>query len=226
MISREIDNLLASVEDWIVARAVHFARRWPTVSADDFAQEGRIRAWRCAKNFDASRGVPFLAYAKVSIDFSMRSCAEKFARPVRVPVHRFHTTPHQYESLDCLTAVLEDGGMELAAERLDGILAVDGDAPFGETQDADNLVALTEALDKLTQKERDVLRWRFGRGERLWQIGERLGVCRERVRQIEAHALRKLRRRVFFTLKMNGYGKVRQRELPKLLLNDPYVRMK
>jgi RNA polymerase primary sigma factor len=59
---------------------------------------------------------------------------------------------------------------------------------------------LRELLDDLPPKEREILFDRFGLGGEapvtLESIGQRLGVTRERVRQIEASALQKLRRRL------------------------------
>jgi RNA polymerase primary sigma factor len=56
---------------------------------------------------------------------------------------------------------------------------------------------LVEVLDTLTEREQKVLRLRFGlddgRARTLEEVGKRFDVTRERIRQIEAKALRKLR---------------------------------
>ena len=56
---------------------------------------------------------------------------------------------------------------------------------------------LEEALDSLNARERQVVRWRFGmddgRTKTLQEIGEMLGVSRERIRQIESSAFKKLK---------------------------------
>lgn len=56
---------------------------------------------------------------------------------------------------------------------------------------------LEEVLDTLTERERRVLRLRFGlddgKARTLEEVGKEFGVTRERIRQIEAKALRKLR---------------------------------
>jgi RNA polymerase primary sigma factor len=54
-----------------------------------------------------------------------------------------------------------------------------------------------DLLDTLTSRERRVLQLRFGLSDgherTLEEVGKRFGVTRERIRQIEAKALRKLR---------------------------------
>ncbi|MBN1333251.1 MAG: RNA polymerase sigma factor RpoD [Synergistales bacterium] len=113
--------------------------------------------------------------------------------------------------------------MEIGAEKVEDIrkvsqLPVSLETPVGEEDDAElgdfiedrevptpdeaaleNLLKehLLEALEGLSEKERSVLKYRFGLGEEiphtLEEVGNIFGVTRERIRQIESKALRKLR---------------------------------
>jgi RNA polymerase primary sigma factor len=86
----------------------------------------------------------------------------------------------------------------------------EGDAQLGDFVEDTQSIAPSEAasltmlrtevenvLDSLTPRERRVLQLRFGlvdaREQTLEEVGKRFGVTRERIRQIEAKALRKLR---------------------------------
>mgnify|MGYP002511926224 FL=1 len=113
--------------------------------------------------------------------------------------------------------------MNLTEERVREILKVAQEpvsleSPVGEEEDShlgdfiqdDNIMApaeaatlmllkeqLEEAMSALTEREKEVLKMRFGLNEAqpltLEQVGKYFNVTRERIRQIEAKALRKLK---------------------------------
>jgi len=80
-----------------------------------------------------------------------------------------------------------------------GDLIEDRGSPAPADQAARRLLKeqITEVLDSLNGRERRALRLRFGlddgRQRTLEEVGSEFGVTRERIRQIEAKALRKLR---------------------------------
>ena len=57
--------------------------------------------------------------------------------------------------------------------------------------------AVTEVLGELSEREQEIVRLRFGldggRAKTLEEVGQEFGVTRERIRQIEAKTLAKLR---------------------------------
>jgi RNA polymerase primary sigma factor len=67
---------------------------------------------------------------------------------------------------------------------------------------------ISEALDKLTERERKIIVLRFGLNDgkfrTLEEVGREFGITRERIRQIEAKALRKLRHPTY-SRKLRGY---------------------
>ncbi len=98
-----------------------------------------------------------------------------------------------------------------AVTSLDRPLATEGDATFGELMPAEGATpeeqvtvslqrdAVRRALAELPDREREIVKLRYGlNGERdpasLEEIGRRMGITRERVRQIETAALERLAR--------------------------------
>ncbi len=94
-------------------------------------------------------------------------------------------------SLD--TPVGEDGDATLG----DLIAAHNGIDPHAAAEAAALRKTVHEALASLTPREQRILRMRFGIGgttdHTLEEVGKEFGVTRERIRQIEAKALEKLR---------------------------------
>jgi len=89
-------------------------------------------------------------------------------------------------------------GVDSDVSRAETVTDEAAQAAMQSVADADDLPGtVSAALAELPEREREVLRWRFGlatAGTRsLAEIGQRLGVTRERARQIEDQALRRLR---------------------------------
>ena len=124
-------------------------------------------------------------------------------------------TPSEQELADEMQMDVEQVRLLLASNQntlsLNEPVDEDGEAEFGDLleqyviPDTDEQLlqesfeeTLREALATLSEKEREILTLRFGLGDdtprTLREIGEALGISRERVRQIENQALTKLRR--------------------------------
>lgn len=81
----------------------------------------------------------------------------------------------------------------------DSLSASEGSAPDHDMADRDRKRTLSALLAELNEREQDVLSRRFGLNlpepETLQVVSEKLGISRERVRQIEKGALKKLQER-------------------------------
>ena len=119
---------------------------------------------------------------------------EEIAKELNLPVEKIieaNRTAADTLSLDTPVGDEEDTsiGSFVEDERTPG--------PADATSNAMLAEALKEILDTLTEREADVLRMRFGmydgRTHTLEEVGQIFGVTRERIRQIENKAIRKLR---------------------------------
>ena len=140
----------------------------------ELVSDGNMSLIRAIEKFDYARGNKFSTYASWAI-------IKNFARSVpaeNTRADRFRT------------------GYEKVFQQSDDIRANQFAA---EINNSGQRSALSEILEELDGRERKVISCRFGllRGtepETLEQVGYRLGVTKERVRQIEARALGKMRR--------------------------------
>ena len=176
-----IDTLLdraAKIKNEIVQAnlrlVVSIAKRHLSLGQDLFEiiSDGNVSLMRAVDKFDYTRGFKFSTYASWAI-------MKNYARSV--PEQRRYRDRYQ------------TGWDEL----LDSM-----DACYPDEDDSDHLAAVRGTLDRmlatLETRECSILRQRYGLDEpgqpqTLEQIGRRFGVSKERIRQLEARAITKLR---------------------------------
>ena len=118
---------------------------------------------------------------------------EEIASALRMRPERLHETVQAFPEPVALEHPVGDGGTEFG-ELLPDLQAVSPDAHVHRTEMTHQLDRI---LENLTPREQTVIRLRFGIGydqpSTLEQVGQNLAVTRERIRQIEAKALKKLK---------------------------------
>jgi RNA polymerase primary sigma factor len=118
---------------------------------------------------------------------------EEIARVLRMRPERLRETMQAFQEPVALEKPVGDGNTEYG-ELLPDLQAVQPDAHVHRTELSNQLERI---LGMLTPREQTVIRLRFGVGHdqprTLEQVGQSLSVTRERIRQIEAKALKKLK---------------------------------
>lgn len=178
---------------FVVSYAKHY--RTPGVSFLDLIHEGNLGLIEAARRFDPSRNVKFITYAVWWVRQSLMHVLAEQTRAFSFPPKLFAKLHAGAEDVSLSDPIGSDDQSGELGDLLpqDGVPAVD-DVLIHQA----DLDELTEALGDLDGNEREVVRLRFGFGDdapkTLQEIGDRLHLSRERVRQIESHAKSKLRR--------------------------------
>lgn len=169
----EIKNLLIRSNLRLV---VSIAKRYLKANTGFFelVSDGNISLIRAVEKFDYARGFKFSTYASWAI-------LKNFARSV----------PAEHQRLDRFRT----GNDEVFAQSSEQRGSFFIDEHMNNTQRA----VIREMMQELDGREQKVIACRFGLSEgeepeTLEQVGSRLGVTKERVRQIEVRTLEKLRR--------------------------------
>jgi RNA polymerase primary sigma factor len=154
---------------------VSIAKRHVTGADEFFAlvSDGNMSLIRAVEKFDYSRGNKFSTYASWAI-------MKNFAR----------TIPEEFKQRDRFRTSQEEMFMAQADRRTDQVEQ--------ETAQAQRERQIEHILACLDEREQRIIKSRFGLDHAqepltLKEVGEEMGVTKERVRQIEARALNKLR---------------------------------
>jgi RNA polymerase primary sigma factor len=133
------------------------------------------------------------ATRRLGQQFGRPARLEEIASVLRVRPERLHETVQAFQEPVALETPIGDGDTHFG-EMIPDQLAVPPDAHVHRTE---MTTQLDRILSTLTPREQTVIRLRFGIGyeeaRTLEQVGQCLLVTRERIRQIEAKALKKLK---------------------------------
>ena len=118
---------------------------------------------------------------------------EEIAEEMELPIEEVR----KMQRIAALPISLETPVGEEGEERLGDFVADERLTPEDVVANEVLKTLIQEVLKTLTEREEKVLKMRFGledgRSRSLEEVGKTFGVTRERIRQIEAKALRKLR---------------------------------
>ena len=174
---------------------VSYAKRYRGlgVSLLDLIHEGNLGLIEAARRFDPTRNVKFITYAVWWIREAMVHILSDQTRAFSFPPKLFAVFAIGADDVSLNDPITADGSRQVA-----DTLADDQSAPIeDEMIHQSDLDELASALGELDGKEREIMRLRFGLEDdepwTLQEIGDRLHLSRERVRQIETRAKDKLR---------------------------------
>jgi RNA polymerase primary sigma factor len=175
---------------------VSYSRRYrgTGVSILDLIHEGNLGLMEAARRFDPARNVKFITYAVWWVREAMTHVLSDQMRAFSFPPKLLPVFGRDRNDVSLSQPVSPDNPQPFA-DSLPG----SHNAPVeDELIHRADMEGLRSALHELNGKEREIVRLRFGLEDdeprTLQEIGDRLHLSRERVRQIETRAKEKLRR--------------------------------
>lgn len=188
------DKLVTDNIGYVVNMAKQYAGRG--VDMDDLISEGNIAMIDAAKKFDATRGKRFVSYAAPFIRHAMEQAIEQQAGLYRVPRSEANRDTKKRKmpvSVDEPIPIGSSTGFNLLS------VLVNGNVKQADLklEDAETIDQLKNVLKVLDDREREVVTRFYGLGSASFtmaEIGEAMGLKRERVRQIRDKAVRKMKK--------------------------------
>lgn len=178
----QVDQLLASsqeVKNFLIKSnlrlVVSIAKRHmkPNTSFFEMVSDGNMSLIRAIEKFDYSKGFKFSTYASWAI-------MKNYARSI----------PAEHQLLDRFRTGNDELFQTSSDQRSDGFQQ--------ELASKRKHEVVMTILDQLDEREREIIVHRYGlrdgeQPQTLEQVGAKFGVTKERIRQLEARALKKLR---------------------------------
>ena len=192
------------------------------VSADDLFQVGILGLIKALDNFNVSLNVRFSTYAVPMILGEMKryireSCALKVGRGIRDIAFKAMTAREKLERCATKEVTLEEIASEIAVPYKDVVGALDAisdpvsiyEAVYNdgeestlvvdkisdsETEDEKfNKLTLRQEIDKLPDREKNVIRMRYFQGKTQTEISEELNISQAQVSRLENSAIKQLK---------------------------------
>ncbi|HCS52948.1 sigma-70 family RNA polymerase sigma factor [Rubinisphaera sp.] len=169
-------NKAISIRDLIIRSnlrlVISITRKFvtPLMSFDDLFSDGVMALMQAVEKFDIGRGYRFSTYAYYSISRSMYRYTKRLRKKM-LSVESFELNTESDKIAD---SILPEQSWSILSDQLSGMVT------------------------QLDEREQWIIRQRYsfdglGKAPTYKQLAEKLGVCNERVRQLEKRALQKLR---------------------------------